>query len=79
MEPPSGETRADFYRRAELAVMDALQAAAGTPLIVSHGGIFDALRAHRADDRLNVNNCALYMFRWGGDEGRPEWLMGELP
>lgn len=62
INPPKGESRSEFYERALQGIVYACDASAGTPLIVTHGGIFDALFDYLNISNVDVKNCALYEY-----------------
>jgi len=60
-DPPEGELNTTFLNRVAHALRAVLMAH-NNPLIVTHGGVFDAL-AELYDGRFeDVHNCALYAF-----------------
>ncbi len=63
--PPNGESLTDFQGRvmAGIAKISAVKPAPNLPvLIVSHGGVFDALAEHYGCWLRDVENCQLYEF-----------------
>lgn len=62
--PPGGETRDDFYRRANSGIEEAIDASDGTPLIVAHGGVFHAFFHANGLSALDADNCAIYRFSY---------------
>lgn len=62
INPPNGESLEEFYNRALKGIEWALDVSEGTPLIVAHGGTFDALFDYLKLENIDVENCALYEF-----------------
>ena len=58
--PPNGESLNTFYDRAMKGILEALDLQKGTPLIVTHGGVFDALLDRYGLENIDVENCAIY-------------------
>lgn len=64
LDPPNGETKKQFYARAVAAIEHCLEHSAKIhkapmPLIVCHGGIFNALRDYYGLPKQGHGNCAL--------------------
>lgn len=60
--PPEGETLEQFYIRALKGINASCEIHKGAPLIVSHGGIFDAFFENQNAPHMDVKNCTLYLF-----------------
>lgn len=60
--PPEGETMGGFYKRAIEGINDVLAYPCVLPLIVTHGGIFDAVWSAYNYEMIDVQNCHLYHF-----------------
>lgn len=58
--PPGGESPASFYERAAIGIQESLCILPGMPLLVTHGGIFDAFFDSYGLKEIDVKNCALY-------------------
>ncbi len=61
MEPPNGESGIAFLRRAMKGLCDVVSKYERA-LIVTHGGVFDALARHYGCAIADVENCHLYEF-----------------
>lgn len=61
--PPNGESMADFYDRAIAGINEVLALPFSMPLIVTHGGVFDAVWHCYRHDMIDVRNCQLVEFR----------------
>jgi len=62
IDPPEGETRGVFFERAQTALKECLDQTEILPLIVAHGGIFEAFRSHAGLPSGRIVNCALFEF-----------------
>ncbi|MBX9567511.1 MAG: histidine phosphatase family protein [Candidatus Obscuribacterales bacterium] len=58
-DPPGGETRADFEKRAELGLRKCLQNR-GPILLVAHGGVLHALATPLGFKSLIIDNCVFH-------------------
>lgn len=61
-DPPDGESFKDFYARSIAASLSCFALYPGVPLIVSHGGVFDAWFDYLNQPVFDVSNCGLYRF-----------------
>lgn len=61
-DPPNGETAAIFRARVIAGINAAFDLAAGIPLIVSHGGVVNAIWLAHGAPHQPVANCALFYF-----------------
>lgn len=78
LDPPNGETKKQFYARAVAAVEYCLDHSAQIhrapmPLIVCHGGIFNALRDYYGLPKQGHGNCALARIEKIGQAGSVNW------
>jgi len=62
ISPPNGETLLDFQNRVMAGIAKINTLAPSPALIVSHGGVFDALAAYYGCRLPDVENCQLYEF-----------------
>lgn len=76
--PPNGETMTGFYDRALRGIGGALLMSSGTPLIVTHGGIFDAFLDQYGHDEIDVQNCVLYEFMPLNEGSAVVWKMSSV-
>ncbi len=60
--PPNGEAMEVFYKRAMKGIREALTYTDTLPLIVTHGGVFDAFWSYYNIELIDVVNCGLYEF-----------------
>ncbi len=60
--PPEGESYSQFYARALSAIHHALTLNEGVALLVTHGGVFDALWHHYNLPKIDVKNTEFYFF-----------------
>ncbi|MBI1326341.1 MAG: hypothetical protein GC136_01715 [Alphaproteobacteria bacterium] len=67
--PQNGESRDDFYARAHAGTKAALAHRDGTALIVTHGGVFNALWEYLNMGKVSAHNCALYEISPQGETG----------
>ncbi len=61
-QPPDGESTSAFYARALQGISHAVTLHQGTALIVTHGGVFDALWHHYNLPKIDVKNTEFYYF-----------------
>ncbi len=71
--PPKGETLPQFYKRALNGISISCDTQKGTPLIVSHGGVFDAFFEHYNMPYIDVKNCTLYLFEYIKSDNSIKW------
>lgn len=62
IDPPNGETHADFHQRVKRAISKFVSENEGPILIVCHGGIFRAIGALYGEKIVGIENCALHHF-----------------
>ncbi len=76
LDPPGGETLADFRARVWAAFEDMLRKYAEPLLVVSHGGVMkEALQLFGVGDRSTpIRNAGLYEVRSCGETGRWEMV-----
>lgn len=67
-----------FYDRAIRGIEESIELSGGFPLIVSHGGIFDAFLNFIGVDEIDVKNCGLYMFSCNEEGGSTTWNIREV-
>lgn len=60
--PPEGESYPDFYTRALKGIQQALNFTEGMPLLVTHGGVFDAVWDAFTLPKIDVENTEFYFF-----------------
>ena len=64
-QPPNGENWIDFRHRVFLGVKEVLEMPYKLPLIVTHGGVINALCDYYSIDKMRVLNCEIYKFSIG--------------
>lgn len=77
--PPSGESRPVFIARAMTGLDEALSRGGALPLIVAHGGVFDALFETFGCKEIDVQNCVLYGFTPRDETGADSGASCALP
>lgn len=70
--PPNGESRAEFTFRA-IHGLSTILSRFKCPLIVTHGGVFDALAEHHGYRMKDVKNCVLYHFAPSNGDSTFPW------
>lgn len=79
LDPPNGESKKQFYARAVAAIEHCLDHSAQIhqaplPLIVCHGGIFNALRDYYGLPKQGHGNCALARITVTRETGGIDWI-----
>ncbi len=62
IDPPNGETHADFYQRVKGAITSFVNGHEGPILIVCHGGVFRAFGGLYKSPMTGIENCSLHHF-----------------
>lgn len=62
IDPPGGETIAEFADRIKLSFTEIIEKEDKPPLIVAHGGIFHAIGAIYKYNVTTINNCHIHLF-----------------
>ncbi len=70
--PPHGETQEQFVTRINKAIQSILERFSGSPLIVSHAGVFKALCLQYGCSLGKIENGVLYEFRFS-ESGNFPW------
>lgn len=73
--PPNGEPLSVFSERVVTALSGLLRASEEIFLVVTHGGVFDALMYHYGSKIEDVHNCDLYAFLPAPDLAPVPWAI----
>lgn len=81
VNPPNGETHADFYARVQTAITRFTQNNEGPVMIVCHGGVFRAFGGLYGQTIHGIQNCSLHYFEPTHDikDGSLPWNIQTFP